>query len=313
MPYTIKKQDCKQSDGDSGTYVLSYTDKKGKKHRICHTSKKKAKGQIAAIEMPRESTLRLTEKRLRQIIREELQMGSSFFGPKFDQFKRNVSSGMLPVEAAESAGLEQVGRGMTRKVYTIPGAEDVVLKVAHAEGRGGDMSLAMSTNRDEASNSMATRHTIFPKVYERDQQGLWILSEKVRPLTSREEMQKFFPEADIMQSAFIFPMILSIASEEIRLSPEEFQQRVNDMKKYERSFKVLRKFEALKTNSTFNKIANIIAEYRIEPMEIRADNVGVAQRNGKEELVVLDVSTGFALKERVLDFAMLLFDATAND
>ena len=54
MPYTIRKRKCKQSDGDSGTYVLSYTDKKGKKHNNCHTSKKKAQGQIAAIEGPRE-------------------------------------------------------------------------------------------------------------------------------------------------------------------------------------------------------------------------------------------------------------------
>lgn len=54
MPYTIRKKKCKQSDGDSGTYVLSYTDKKGKKHNNCHTSKKKAQGQIAAIEGPRE-------------------------------------------------------------------------------------------------------------------------------------------------------------------------------------------------------------------------------------------------------------------
>lgn len=50
MPYSIRKQKCKQSDGDTGGFVLSYTDKKGKKHRACHTSKKKAKGQIAAIE-----------------------------------------------------------------------------------------------------------------------------------------------------------------------------------------------------------------------------------------------------------------------
>lgn len=54
MPYNIRKRKCKQSDGDSGTYVLSYTDKKGKKHNNCHTSKKKAQGQIAAIEGPRE-------------------------------------------------------------------------------------------------------------------------------------------------------------------------------------------------------------------------------------------------------------------
>ena len=50
MPYKIRKQKCKQSDGDAGSYVLSYTDNKGKKHSNCHTSRKKAKGQIAAIE-----------------------------------------------------------------------------------------------------------------------------------------------------------------------------------------------------------------------------------------------------------------------
>jgi len=51
MPYKIRKAKCKQSDGGSGSYVLSYTDKKGKKHRACNTSKKKARGQIPAIEM----------------------------------------------------------------------------------------------------------------------------------------------------------------------------------------------------------------------------------------------------------------------
>jgi hypothetical protein len=50
MPYNKRKQKCTQSDGDAGNYVLSYTDKKGKKHSACHTSKKKMQGQIAAIE-----------------------------------------------------------------------------------------------------------------------------------------------------------------------------------------------------------------------------------------------------------------------
>ena len=63
MPYKIRKQKCKQSDGDSGSYVLSYTSKKGKKYRACHTSKKKAQGQIAAIEGgPRESDEFLEEE-----------------------------------------------------------------------------------------------------------------------------------------------------------------------------------------------------------------------------------------------------------
>lgn len=76
MPYTIRKQKCKQSDGDAGSYVLSYTDKKGKKHRACHTSKKKAQGQIAAIEGPWEADEMdseeevMTERLLREMVRE---------------------------------------------------------------------------------------------------------------------------------------------------------------------------------------------------------------------------------------------------
>jgi len=75
MPYKIRKQKCKQSDGDSGSYVLSYTDKKGKKHRNCHTSRKKAQGQIAAIEAEsteRNSTMKIQLSELRQLIREAI-------------------------------------------------------------------------------------------------------------------------------------------------------------------------------------------------------------------------------------------------
>ena len=50
--YNIRKQSCTQSDGDKGTTVLYYTSKKGKKYSNCHTSKKNAKDQIAAIEGP---------------------------------------------------------------------------------------------------------------------------------------------------------------------------------------------------------------------------------------------------------------------
>lgn len=52
MPYTIRKSNCRQSSGKKGSYTLSYTDKKGKKHSNCHTSKKNAQAQIGAIEMP---------------------------------------------------------------------------------------------------------------------------------------------------------------------------------------------------------------------------------------------------------------------
>lgn len=70
--YYKRKQKCKQSDGDSGSYVLSYTDKKGKKHRACHTSKKNMQGQIAAIEAgdEKEGETLSEELVLRGVIRE---------------------------------------------------------------------------------------------------------------------------------------------------------------------------------------------------------------------------------------------------
>ena len=70
--YYKRKQKCKQSDGDSGNYVLSYTDKKGKKHRACHTSKKNMQGQIAAIEAgdEKEGSTLAEEAVLRGLIRE---------------------------------------------------------------------------------------------------------------------------------------------------------------------------------------------------------------------------------------------------
>lgn len=91
MPYKITKRKCKQSDGDRGSYVLSYTDKKGKKHSACHTSKKKARGQIAAIEGPREALAmsKNEEFLLREIIRSSIRVlreGSSLSPAEMEKY-----------------------------------------------------------------------------------------------------------------------------------------------------------------------------------------------------------------------------------
>lgn len=99
MPYTIRKRKCKQSDGDSGSYVLSYKDKKGKKHRACHTSRKKARGQIAAIEaegVERNETMRITLSNLRRVIQEEIvsEVASSVSGLlNKDSLLRSIKKG----------------------------------------------------------------------------------------------------------------------------------------------------------------------------------------------------------------------------
>jgi hypothetical protein len=77
VPYSVRKAKCKQTDGDRGGFVLSYTDNKGKRHRNCHTSRKKARAQISAIEMPEgiddidESWVPLAS-RITQLLEEEL-------------------------------------------------------------------------------------------------------------------------------------------------------------------------------------------------------------------------------------------------
>ena len=93
MPYTKRKQKCKQADGDRGNYVLSYTDKKGKKHRACHTSKKKMQGQIAAIEAEADGVEgdALQERALRILIREMLQ--SHTLEPVVGDHVENVNPG----------------------------------------------------------------------------------------------------------------------------------------------------------------------------------------------------------------------------
>ena len=92
MPYRVRKQDCTRSDGTKGKYVLKYKPKKKTKKKKdsegfvkagCHTSKKKAHGQRAAIEggpissgaipvgdeLIESQVIQLTEAQLRSIVR----------------------------------------------------------------------------------------------------------------------------------------------------------------------------------------------------------------------------------------------------
>ena len=87
MPYKVRKQKCTRSDGTKGQYVLKYKPKKKTKKKKdsegfvkagCHTSKKKAHGQRAAIEagyepdgesLAEKTELQLTESELRNLVR----------------------------------------------------------------------------------------------------------------------------------------------------------------------------------------------------------------------------------------------------
>jgi hypothetical protein len=90
MPYNKRKQKCTQSDGDKGSYVLSYATKKGDKRSACHTSKKKMQGQIAAIEAEAdESDEEVLEETLKALIREVIV---NFDGEEYDIPRDEVES-----------------------------------------------------------------------------------------------------------------------------------------------------------------------------------------------------------------------------
>ena len=144
MPYNKKKQKCKQSDGDSGAYVLSYTDKKGKKHNNCHTSKKKMQGQIAAIEAEADmSDEEVLEEMLRALIKEAVV---SFEGTDYDipddevePIKKQIEFGSADPEPANSRvfdsakAIVKLKQLMGKKYQEVVNKVDVYLPDTKAE------------------------------------------------------------------------------------------------------------------------------------------------------------------------------------
>ncbi len=76
MSYDIKEKDCEQSDGDDGEWILSYTDKKNKNRKNCHTEIQNVLSQISSIEgiFPESNnTLKITRSQLKNLIKEEMK------------------------------------------------------------------------------------------------------------------------------------------------------------------------------------------------------------------------------------------------
>jgi hypothetical protein len=115
MPYNINKlkKPCKQSDGDTGTWSLTYTDKKGKRHRNCHTSEKNAKKQISAIEAEGVSNTSVDLLELRLLVRRFLHeaLTSHHDEPKIGDTVINTNPG------CQHFGSE----GIVLSVDTLPG------------------------------------------------------------------------------------------------------------------------------------------------------------------------------------------------
>ena len=154
MPYTIRKQKCKQSDGDAGSYVLSYTDKSGKKHSNCHTSKKKAQGQIAAIEGQWEADEMgveeevMTERLLRNYIQEVIQSDRDLV---FEAALTRIEMGKRPWRLNRVVSF--ISSGTPFKVGKAPPFEEKQITVQITDTETGDILSDSSSlsNKKELS------------------------------------------------------------------------------------------------------------------------------------------------------------------
>ena len=79
MPWSVKKRNCKQSNGKSGSYIV--TKKDSNKESSCHTSKEKAQASIRARYANEGVTMRVKLPRLKNIIRNVLLEMSVYSDP----------------------------------------------------------------------------------------------------------------------------------------------------------------------------------------------------------------------------------------
>ena len=171
-------------------------------------------------------------------------------------------------------------------------------------GEEGDLDLARRTNIAEGSSGKNNLFNVFPKAYPGDAVGNWILSEKVNTLNSIQEMDEFFPEANIPNARYMWILLLDMgmkyakelgdihASGDWQAEPKEFKEQIEKLRTTSPGRDVAETFLNLWKNPTFREVSEAMAKYNIAPVEIRYDDVGFVMRGGKKQFVILDVSVG---------------------
>jgi len=242
----------------------------------------------------------------------------SYFGGGFANFKQLVDSGSDAVEAAKESGFKRIGKGYSRMVYEHPSSKEFVLKIAHGMGNsesgdGGDIDLARRTNIAEASSGKNNLFRVFPKVYPGDSEGNWILSEKVSTLNSIQEMDEFFPEANISRAKYMWILFLDMGAKYAKemgdihdsgnwtAEPTEFKKQIEQLSTTVPGKQVAERFLELWKNPLFREVSKAMSHFNITPHEMRYNNVGFVMRDGKKQFVILDVSIGLEATESQIE------------
>lgn len=199
-------------------------------------------------------------------------------------------------------GFKMVGIGGNRAVFNI-GSEDVVLKVLIEI-----TTTSVQQNQGDLLVGQSSKYTdIFPASYGGDPDGLWMLQEKVTPLTSESEIGDYFysdrlgrinnaDDWEVVMAALeyiITPQFWNEADQwKIGGVMDYMSKKFSDKKKGWYSMDKI--VESLMKNPHFAKWIAAIKEFDLGVGDLWLDNLGW---NSNDNLVILD--SGMGLKRTV--------------
>lgn len=186
------------------------------------------------------------------------------------------------------------GEGAFRITYSY--GNDLVIKIAKT-------NTAKVMNEQDTELGRNTKYALlFPKVYMVDEpEYSWIVMEKCEPITDPDIFINFFPNDFYKNlSGFtavrVFQILLDYEANSIMKEETNLYDLRDTLKYYS---KVTLTDEDVKGilkefNKTFHILADMVAEYRINPQEIRSYNTGIAP-DGR--FVVIDSSIASAISK----------------
>jgi len=214
--------------------------------------------------------------------------------PCVEEMRSNAGRAMPPsktqvanfFQCMAELGYEDQGAGSFRAVFTLPGREDLVLKVVSPKNQTSP-KLAIDMNRKEAQGAFQTTSELVPRVYDSARDHYWIISEKVDIIKQWNEMQSFFPawkDEDPDKFQYWFQTLIDPRVKE--------DVAIKHIKRTANQYQIVNSAEDLVNDPLIIQIRDLLAKFNLPSWDIRPFNVGHATRDGKNQFVIVDPGFG---------------------
>ena len=269
--------------------------------------------------------MKLIFENWRKFIKEDI----GYFGDSFVEFKKRVDAGEHPLKVAQET-LDYIGKGSTRMVYGFPDNKTHLLKIVNVEiigdeeaypadyrnpMTGFDRRHKVVSNENEADLKMQQKYpNVFPRSYEYADDYSWILTERVKPIDSKQlaEIFNIPEELTRLENRHAYRELMEYAIQTIAMydaNPGMRQQAeatLDGMLSEGSTIALDRPEEEPQeqqpsTGHVLNNVVNLLRDSHnraifravkslgIPPRELTAKNLGISQF-GHPHLVILDAS-----------------------